>query len=249
MISLALALYATAVAGQYCGGGPTSALDSNLGPVSMEGNSESIDNTNDCPGQIGIQDLTSQIADISAGESYTVVYHVTTCGGTYTRVSAVWIDFNCDQTFSADEMLQAPTVSSSANDVITINFDVPSDAVDGESRMRVAVQERANPTLNPCDPFGYGGVKDFGITIGGSGRAGGLSGGSWFLIVVFGIFLPVYLVGGAAWQHKNGHTGVELIIHLEFWKEFPNYVKEGFAVTKAKLMALSGKGTEEYGEI
>lgn len=246
---LALSLMATAVVGQYCGGGPTSALDSNLGAVTMTGNSKSIANTNDCPGQIGVQDLTSDVADISAGDDYTMTYAVTTCGGTYTRVSAVWIDFNCNEVFDDNEMLQAPTTTSAASQVVSITFTVPPDAVSGTSRMRVAVQERATPTLGPCDPFGYGGVKDFGITIGGGGRgAGGLSGGSWFLIVVFAILLPIYGIGGAALNHKNGQTGIDLVPNLSFWREFPAYVKEGFTVTVNKLKGLTGK-TEEYGEI
>jgi hypothetical protein len=35
--------------------------------------------------------------------------------------------------------------------------------------MRVMVQERSTPTLGPCDVYGYGGVKDFGISVNPAG--------------------------------------------------------------------------------
>lgn len=242
----ALSLLATAVSSQYCGGGPTSALDSNLGAVTFE----DITNANDCPGQIGVQDFTSSVAEISAGEEYTMTYAVTTCGGTYTRVSNVWIDFNGDETYTDDEQLQDPVVTSAATQVVSVTFTVPTDAVSGDTRMRVVVSERATPVLAPCDPFGYGGVKEFGISIGGgSGGAGGLSGGSWFLVIVFAIFLPIYLIGGAAWGHKQGKNGIDLVPNLAFWKEFAPNVMAGCTITLNKIKALTGGKTEEYGEI
>jgi len=78
----------------YCEAGPTSDQDSNLGPVSLVGASLTISDNTDCPGQIDVQDFTSQVADLVVGESYTLTYHVTTCGGPYNRASGAWIDFN-----------------------------------------------------------------------------------------------------------------------------------------------------------
>ncbi len=96
---------------------------------------------------------------------------------------------------------------------------MPADAVLASTRMRVMVQERSTPTLGPCDVFGYGGVKDFGITVGTGGGGGGggdgsMSGGDWFLITVFAIGLPVYLAAGIGLNHKNGKTGMDLVIYI-----------------------------------
>ena len=46
---------------------------------------------------------------------------------------------------------------------------MPADAVLATTRMRVMVKETTNSTLGPCDSFGYGGVKDFGIIVGTGG--------------------------------------------------------------------------------
>jgi hypothetical protein len=245
---LGLSMMAAVAVAQYCPGanpGPTSALDSNLGPVSMG----DIDNTNDCPGQVGVQDFSSMSTSLGKGGSYTLNYHVTTCGGTYTRVSAAWIDFNQNGVWEDTEMLGGSSVTTTtADNLVAQDFTVPADAVDGPTMLRVAVQERATPSLSPCDAFGYGGVKDFSINIGGKG-AGGLSDGSWFLIVVFGIFLPVYTVGGAAFNHNQGKTGIELVPNLDFWRDFPTNVKAGVEKTIGFCKGLAGKKTDDFAEI
>jgi len=56
----------------------------------------------------------------------------------------------------------------------------------------------------------------------------GLTGGSWFLIVIFAILLPVYLIAGIAYKAlREGARGVEMIPNLEFWKGLPGLVKDG----------------------
>ena len=52
---------------QYCGGGPTSTIDSNLESIVLNGEEETIDFTLTCPGLTGIQDQTDLVADLVAG--------------------------------------------------------------------------------------------------------------------------------------------------------------------------------------
>jgi len=254
MKSLAtLALLASTSHGQtYCGGGPTYTQDSNLGEVKLVGNSLTIDNTVNCPGQLGVQNYVTQSADLTPGQDYTLTYTVTTCGGQYTRYSAAWIDFNNNAVFDTNEQLCSPTSTTTSPQNINCAFTVPADAVLASTRMRVMVQERSTPTLGPCDVFGYGGVKDFGITVGTGGGGGGggdgsMSGGDWFLITVFAIGLPVYLAAGIGLNHKNGKTGMDLMPHREFWGNFPDYVKTGCSIsataTKKFVAKLQGKST------
>ena len=80
-----------------CVAGPTSALDSNLGRVQLTGFSSSIDNTGDCPGQIGTQLYLDEEADLVVGQSYLLLYDVTTCGFEYPRASQAWIDWQGTQ--------------------------------------------------------------------------------------------------------------------------------------------------------
>jgi hypothetical protein len=78
---------------EYCVAGPTSPLDSNLGRVHLDGFSSSIDNAVDCPGQTSTQLYLDEEADLVVGQSYSLVYDVTTCGSEYSRASQAWIDW------------------------------------------------------------------------------------------------------------------------------------------------------------
>jgi len=55
----------------------------------------------------------------------------------------------------------------------------------------------------------------------------GLSGGSVFLIIFFCGFF-VYFAAGIGWNAYHGATGVEMIPNVEFWKDLPFLVKDGF---------------------
>eukprot|EP00756_Hemistasia_phaeocysticola_P032058 Hpha_TRINITY_DN16389_c1_g5::TRINITY_DN16389_c1_g5_i1::g.60055::m.60055 len=71
---------------------------------------------------------------------------------------------------------------------------------------------------------------------GGGGGDSGCGGGCAFLIIFFvGGF--VYLAAGAAFGYiKQEKRGVEMVPHLDFWKDFPYLVKDGvmFAVNKVR---------------
>jgi len=222
--------------------GPSSTLDSNVGPVHLVGDSSSILENNDCPGTQGVQLFLTDTADLTPEKSYTLMFTKTTCGGVYPTLAGAWIDFNCDQVFSAQEQL-APF--SPAVGPITIPFTVPGldnktlPAVVGATRLRVQVQETYQTYIDPCGAFSYGGTKDFGITIkapgGGSSSTGGVSGGTVFLILLL-IGILLYIAIGAAFnKFKRGTTGFkETFPHYDNWSNFFGYVKDGFLFTSSK---------------
>merc|ERR1711871_1862582 len=162
----------------YCGGGPTSSQDSNLGAVHLG----EIQDNSDCPGQVGVQDLTSMTAVLynTGSTEYTLTYDVTTCGANaFTRASAAWVDWNNNQVFEENELL-GPTHSTASVTVletVTVVFSVPANTPDMTTRLRVMVQETSASNLDPCALYPYGGAKDFGIAISASGN-GGSGGGS-----------------------------------------------------------------------
>jgi len=189
---------------------------------------------------------------VSPGQGYTLTYDVTTCGGTYTRVSAAWIDWNQNFVFDAGEMLAAPSTTTLALQTISTTFTVPSDAVNGQTRLRVMVQERSTATLGPCDPFGYGGVKDFTIQVGkgGGGSAGGSSGALAVLLIM--IFCPLgYLAAGTAWGYKQGKSGREAVPHWEHIVNSPRYFVTGITTSIQWVKTKLGRGgtSGEFAEI
>jgi len=231
------------VSSQYCSTnvGPTTALDSNVGSVRLVGDSKTISETTDCPGAIGVNWIVSQVADLQPGKSYTLTMTQTTCGGTYPTLAGAWIDFNCDYTFQSGEALSG---FSAAKGTITIPFTVPTTGnttvpfVAGNSRLRVQVQETYQTYIDPCANFGYGGTKDFNITLQASGSGsnkGGVSGGTVFLILLLlGVFFYI-LIGCLYNRFKKGTTGLkETCPQNEFWWNFCGYVRDGFLFTKSK---------------
>jgi hypothetical protein len=68
----------------YCSGGPTSTLDSEITNVILNGENFSISNLQTCPGAAGIQDFTAtDSADVSRSTTYTVDITFGTCGGQF----------------------------------------------------------------------------------------------------------------------------------------------------------------------
>jgi len=149
----------------YCSSGPTLTADANLGSTQLQGETLAIFETSDCPGKVGVQDFTDQFADLKVGTTYTLKYNSTTCGGVFLSLSGAWIDWNQDNIYDDNDQL-FPFVQGFG--VISQSFTVPATAYEGETRMRVQVQETTSPSIKPCDMFSYGGTKDFSIIVKGN---------------------------------------------------------------------------------
>lgn len=149
---------------QYCSGGPSSTSDSNVENVTLNGESMNI-NHDGCVGgaQTGAEDLTSQIANLIAGNSYTLSVTFGSCGGNYSGAGEVWIDYNQNETFEASESIG--TWSGTPTSIQTFTFTVPGPTTVGSTRMRVMQRESGSLPLDPCGSYLWGSVMDFGISI------------------------------------------------------------------------------------
>lgn len=78
---------------------------------------------------------------------------------TYTEKWAVWIDYNRDTVFGADEAVFSGTSSGAVSGSIV----VPATALNGSTRMRVMMQYSG--TLQPCVNPGYGEVEDYTVIV------------------------------------------------------------------------------------
>lgn len=159
---------------QYCtSGGPTSTADSNIESFDLVGETTTITDNPACPGVIGVEDQTLQVADLIAGNSYSINVGWGTCSGFYYNgVGEIWIDYDQSGTFDASESLGTGIADGIAvvNDVI--NFTVPLTAINGTTRIRVMQWEGGVAPLDPCGTFTWGSVTDYSISItGGSNCA------------------------------------------------------------------------------
>lgn len=145
-----------------------STFDTNLGEVTVTGASSSIqDMSNVCPGIAGVQDFTGLSANVYPGQTYTISYNVTSCGGTYSTRSQAYADWNHNYQFDSWEAL-FPV--SSQTGLLQFSFTVPLNTPEtpvelGNTRLRVTVQESTTSGVDPCAYFGYGGTKDYTLEV------------------------------------------------------------------------------------
>jgi len=238
-----LCLIAFAFGQTYCVSGPTTTVDSNLGPVFLQGDSSSISDDSNCPGTIGPKDLTDKTANLGAGKTYKLKFDVTTCGNAFPTLAGAWIDFNNNLLFDANELLTGYTTNKTGCE---ITFTVPAagsaDLVyNAQARLRLQVQETQAPSLNPCATFPYGATKDFtvALTAGGSGSSsgGGMGGGTIFILILI-IGAVLYIAVGCGYnKFAKGTSGLkETCPQGDFWFNCPANFIEGFRFTKRKIM-------------
>ncbi|WP_299834031.1 S8 family serine peptidase [uncultured Tenacibaculum sp.] len=109
----------------------------------------------------GYSDFTSQVGTLARGSSNSMIVSAGFSGQAYTEFWAVWIDFNRNGTFEDSEKVVSGS-SSSANN-LSATVAVPSDAVLGQTRMRVSMKYNAAQTA--CENFADGEVEDYTINI------------------------------------------------------------------------------------
>jgi len=80
----------------------------------------------------------------------------------------------------------------------------------------------------------------------GVNPSGGLSGG-WIFIIIFLCTTFTYVVVGCIYKRqKMGTAGMESCPNVDFWRDFPSLVADGFKFTFTKLRACCGKGDGTY---
>ncbi len=111
----------------------------------------------------GYGDFTSLNTTLTAGSTYTITLSAG-MNGSYTEYWTVWIDYNGDGDFlDAGEKITSFASSSTAN--INRSFNVPTNAKNGATRMRVQMKYGSYGTS--CETFSYGEVEDYKVTIAG----------------------------------------------------------------------------------
>jgi len=77
----------------------------------------------------------------------------------YREYWSVWIDYNQDNIFSADELVFAGNSTST----LSGSVEVPDAAISGETRMRISMRYGGSPAA--CGTFTYGEVEDYAVVI------------------------------------------------------------------------------------
>jgi len=129
---------------------------------------------------------------------------------------------NCDSTAGVldFDMFQPAIPSNPPPDVYTYTLTLKSSTL-----CEVAPPNSPNPPrVRPTSPTG-------------------ISGGSVFLIIFFVTIFLYFMIGMLYNKYYGQKSGIEMIPNLEFWKEVPDYLKEGVIFSKDNISA-SIKGSK-----
>lgn len=138
---------------QYCTASGNNASEEWIGNVTVG----SFSNTS---GSSQYSDFTAMTIPMNVGAN-SITLTPAFGGQTYNEHWKIWIDFNGNGTFDAnDEVFDSGSASSS---VVNGTINIPSDAT-GTTRMRVVM--RYNTAPSACGTFNYGEVEDYTVTFG-----------------------------------------------------------------------------------
>lgn len=142
----------------YCSAGGNDVSDEWIANVTFN----TINNTS---GADGGYINTGLVTPLYVGQTYNISISPGYSGTTYTEYFMVWADYNQNGVF--DVATEEVFDSGSANTTVNGNFVVPTGAVEGYTRLRVAMKYvgTTGSAPIPCGTFGYGEVEDYCIEI------------------------------------------------------------------------------------
>lgn len=108
-------------------------------------------------------DVTGQSTTLLIGESYPIQLAPGYNFFAYEESFTVWMDFNRDGEFSADERLLRRFTSSS-NIPLSDTITIPLTATPGPVRMRVLMKDSSHPS-DGCTSYSYGETEDYCVTL------------------------------------------------------------------------------------
>lgn len=159
--SQAYSLIVTGIGGAtYCASGPLSSADSRI-------NNVTIANINNTPaaGCTAYSDYTNLTAQLERGKTYPLSLTLGTCGANFNKTARVYIDWNSNGVFDANELV-ATTGVINGTDTYSTNITVPANVVpDNYSLMRVVLTETADASvIQPCGTYAKGETQDYRVT-------------------------------------------------------------------------------------
>lgn len=111
----------------------------------------------------GYGDFTDESTGVVVGNTYPISLNPGFSWLEYDEYWRVWIDFNRDGNFDANEVV----LEDHGTGAVTGTVNIPADAAVGSTRMRVAMQNGAY--ADPCGSFQFGEVEDYTVNIIGGG--------------------------------------------------------------------------------
>jgi GEVED domain/CARDB/Domain of unknown function DUF11/Secretion system C-terminal sorting domain len=153
---------ACSVSTSYCAAKGTAPWEYWVGNVSLGTINNTSDKFKDFA-TLGYSDYTSLTTTLNKGQSYplSIAPGLSWIGNVPNAYCRVWIDFNQNKTFEANELVLEKTNQNP----LTQSVLVPTTALTGNTRMRVALKFGAYPTA--CETFDKGEVEDYTVNITG----------------------------------------------------------------------------------
>lgn len=109
----------------------------------------------------GYSDFTAMSTDVDSGNTYPITI---TNGNSYSSDDlGIWIDWNQDEDF--DDVGENVICEGGNGAEGTFDIVVPSDALGGETRMRIRIKYTGSDCGSPCGTTTYGEVEDYSINV------------------------------------------------------------------------------------
>jgi hypothetical protein len=122
---------------------------------------EQISNMSNGCSPSGYGDFTDMIAEIEAGQTYTVQWST----GYSNQEASLWIDLNDNKEFEDSERLITDFNMNSSGQVYSTDFTVPAGDFSGNKRLRIRANWQ-NSSTDPCANFSYGETEDYTVSFG-----------------------------------------------------------------------------------
>jgi hypothetical protein len=143
----------------YCASAPLSSADSRIDNVTLS-------NLNFIPpaGCTTYGDYTGLTATLEQGKTYPLSLTLGTCGANFNKIAKVYIDWNGNGAFDANELVATSGVVSSTG-IYTTTITVPTTVVpENYSLMRIVLVETTDATtISACGNYAKGETEDYRV--------------------------------------------------------------------------------------
>jgi hypothetical protein len=143
----------------YCASAPLSNADSRINNVTL-----SNINYTQPAGCTTYTNLTNLTAQLEQGKTYPLSVTLGTCGANFNKAAKIYIDWNGNGTFEANELV-ATTPIIDATGTYSTNITVPATVIPGNfSLMRVVQTETSDTSaIQPCGTYAKGETQDYRV--------------------------------------------------------------------------------------